>query len=163
MCETFCKNLQFSSISLSEDRLELAGPNLDRVFNWVWVCTLMLYITLTTTKQPILKLKTRPNPLGRSLPFAFVLAGQIVGIGCLRQMPSFSSRRRCRRRNLTDVKMARRTGPGAIYLKKTWCHGGLGAATIPPTSWSRKNVGELSNIIGRSVFSIRLIAACQFV
>jgi len=45
----------------------------------IWVCTRMTCNALVTTKQPSLKLKTRPNPLGSLLsaliiPENFILA-----------------------------------------------------------------------------------------
>ncbi len=55
------------------DELKLTGRNLGRVFNYRLGHACTGHIIVHISKQPNLKLKTRPKQLLVSLPFAFAL------------------------------------------------------------------------------------------
>ncbi len=59
------------------DKLKLTGQNLGRVFHSRLGCTCIGHAIVHITKQPKLKLKTRPKKLGGSLPLAFALPEQM--------------------------------------------------------------------------------------
>jgi hypothetical protein len=64
------------SLRQSMDKLQLTGRNLGPVFNSRSGCTCAMHLCRYEAKQPILKLKIRPEQLLGSLPLAFVLPGQ---------------------------------------------------------------------------------------
>ncbi len=55
------------------DKLKLTGQNLGRVFNSRLGLACIYHANAYVTKQPNLKLKTRPKQLLDSLPLAFAL------------------------------------------------------------------------------------------
>jgi hypothetical protein len=61
------------------DKLQLTGQNLGRVFNSRSGRVHALQLHFSETKQPNLKLKTRPKQLLGSLPLVIALPGQMLG------------------------------------------------------------------------------------
>jgi hypothetical protein len=59
------------------DKLKLTGLNLGPVFNYRCVRASTEISTCTSSKQPNLKLKTKPKPVLVYLTLAFVLLAQI--------------------------------------------------------------------------------------